>query len=517
MSLTRRDLFKGAGIAAASVAAAGALGGCAQKASASDDWMPSTWDYETDVLVIGYGGAGLWAAVTAKDEGEADVLVLEKAPSRGGGNSSINMGEYTWVDDIDGAVQYITGFSKGHTPEDIARAWAEECYQNMDYCDYWNIDTELKKGTNASGGTSSCEYPWIEGAEAMHVCSFGDPTKGGNAGWHTLDQARSDLGIEVVFNCHDEELIQNPDTKEIVGCYTLIGDDEAPKAVKARKGVVMTLGGFEFNDELKNEYCKCYPMSGFYGWPFNTGDGIKMVQNVGAQLWHMNNIIGSYNAYFKDFEWPYAFTVTPGANNYVMLDRLGKRWIAESTFLSPHVGWHEFEKFNDSTLADFERIPTWVIAGQEVIDAGPLGAVKGGVLNTPGGSTAIGMALEDIPSECGGFEGWSVDNQTEIEKGWIIKADTLEELCTKMAAVDNAPDAASVQATLETYNAYCDEGNDPAFDRTADTLAPVSLDGPFYAWPLYPGGCSTLGGPKKNTEANVVDCNDLHIPSLYAA
>ena len=53
MSLTRRDLFKGAGIAAASVAAAGALGGCAQKASASDDWMPSTWDYETDVLVIG--------------------------------------------------------------------------------------------------------------------------------------------------------------------------------------------------------------------------------------------------------------------------------------------------------------------------------------------------------------------------------------------------------------------------------------------------------------------------------
>ena len=131
-----------------------------------------------------------------------------------------------------------------------------------------------------------------------------------------------------------------------------------------------------------------------------------------------------------------------------MLDRLGKRWIAESTFLSPHVGWHEFEKFNDSTLADFERIPTWVIAGQEVIDAGPLGAVKGGVLNTPGGSTAIGMALEDIPSECGGFEGWSVDNQTEIEKGWIIKADTLEELCTKMAAVDNAPDAAS-STTLE--------------------------------------------------------------------
>ena len=46
----------------------------------------------------------------------------------------------------------------------------------MDYCDHWGVKTEKKKGTNASGGTSSCEYPWIDGAEAMHVCSFGDAT-----------------------------------------------------------------------------------------------------------------------------------------------------------------------------------------------------------------------------------------------------------------------------------------------------------------------------------------------------
>ena len=230
---------------------------------------------------------------------------------------------------------------------EVCQAWAEEAVQNPDYADEYGLEYTL-------GDSPRAEYNIFTGYEEMYVGS-GD---GYGAGFfEAMDQHRADRGIEVLFECHDEELIQNPDTKEIVGCYTLIGDDEAPKAVKARKGVVMTLGGFEFNDELKNEYCKCYPMSGFYGWPFNTGDGIKMVQNVGAQLWHMNNIIGSYNAYFKDFEWPYAFTVTPGANNYVMLDRLGKRWIAESTFLSPHVGWHEFEKFNDSTLADFERIP----------------------------------------------------------------------------------------------------------------------------------------------------------------
>ena len=518
MDLSRRNFIKSAGVAAAGAVAAGALSACSSgSSSSSSNWKPSKWDFETDVLVIGYGGAGLWAAITAKDEGKADVIVLEKAPTRGGGNSSINMGEYCWVDDVDGATQYVEAFTKGHTPEDIARAWAEECYKNMDYCDKWGIETQLKKGTNASGGTSSCEYPWLSGASAMHVCSFGPADQGGNGGWQALDAKRTDLGIEVKFSCHDESLIQDPDTKKIVGAYTYIGDDGKKYAVKARKGVIMTIGGFEFNDELKNKYLKCYPMNGFYGWPFNTGDGIKMVQDVGAQLWHMDNIIGSFNAWFKSFDWKYGFTMTPGANSYVMVDRLGSRWIAESTFLSPHVGWHEFQKFNDAKLCDFERIPSWVIMDQKVIDAGPLGAQRGGALNTPGGSTTIGMAVNDVPEECGGWMGWSKDNQTEISKGWIVKGSTIDELAANMAKVDDAPDAASIKATIEKYNGYCAAGSDPEFQRTAATLSAMSESGPYYAYPLYPGGCSTLGGPQKDVNAQVIDIDGNPIPGLYAA
>lgn len=88
-----------------------------------------------------------------------------------------------------------------------------------------------------------------------------------------MDQHRQDRGIEVLFECHDEELIQNPVTKEIIGCYTLMGDDAKPKAVKASKGVILCTGGFEFNEELQAKYLKCYPMRGFYGWKYNTGDG----------------------------------------------------------------------------------------------------------------------------------------------------------------------------------------------------------------------------------------------------
>lgn len=170
MGVSRRNFLKGAALAGVGAAGVAALGGCAQAAPAEDtSWMPASWDYETDVLVIGYGGAGMWASLIAADECAQQVLVLEKAPIEGGGKLS----------SVDG---------------------------------------------------------------------FGMLT------WRELDAKRQELGIEVMCDCHDEELIQNPVTKEIVGCYTLIGDDTTPKAVKARKGVIMCTGGFEFNEELKNYY-----------------------------------------------------------------------------------------------------------------------------------------------------------------------------------------------------------------------------------------------------------------------
>lgn len=416
------------------------------------------------------------------------------------------------MDDVEKATKYITGFSLGWTPEDLARAWAEECYNNLDYCDHWGVDAQIKKGTNASAGNLSVEYPYVEGAEAMHVCSVGD---NGNGFWQQLDKVRADLGIEVMFSCHDEELIQNPETKEIVGAYTLIGDDKTPKAVKARKGVILTLGGFEFNEDMKQQYLRCYPMRGFYGWPFNTGDGIPMITKVNAQLWNMNNTIGNANTWIKEFEQPYAFMLTPRSNNYIMVDRLGNRWRAESNFFNPHLGWHEFTKFNDAELCDFERIPTWVIMDKTGVEGGPLGQMKGGVLANPAFSTSIGMMLEDVPPECGAFEGWSEDNSVEIEKGWIKKGDTIEELIAQIDEVDR-PNVENVKAAIEAYNQYCAAGADPDFNRDPATLAPV-LEPPFYAYPLYPGGCTTLGGPKKNVNAQVLDTEDEVIPRLYAA
>ena len=114
-SISRRGFIAGA--AAAGALAVGASGAVADEARTS---VPETWDYECDFLVVGYGGAGLWGCLCGADECGMNVVALEKAPERGGGNTSINMGEFTVVNDKDGFVQYMQGFSKGMIPRRFA-------------------------------------------------------------------------------------------------------------------------------------------------------------------------------------------------------------------------------------------------------------------------------------------------------------------------------------------------------------------------------------------------------------
>lgn len=123
------------------------------------------------------------------------------------------------------------------------------------------------------------------------------------------------------------------------------------------------------------------------------------------------------------------------------------------------------------------------------------------------------MGREILPAALGGVEGWSKDNSEEIKKGWIKKGETLEELAK---AVGSPMDAATLKATVEAYNAYCDAKEDKQFGRNARMMAPVKTP-PFYAVPLYPGLVTTLGGPAINEKWQVVDPDGNPIPRLYTA
>ena len=263
-NISRRGFIVGA-TAGAGVLAAGATTAMAEEAPS---YMPANWDFECDFLVIGYGGAGLWGCLCGADECGMEVVALEKAPVRGGGNTSINMGEFTVVNDIDGFAQYMRGFSKGMIPEAVCQAWANEAARNVEYMNRYGIEPVDLGGSMASGFTRSCEYPQFDPNQpdgwSMSIYRYSWDYNGAY-GWEILDQARADLGVEVKFGCHDEELIQNPVTKEILGAYFYMGEDETRYAIKARKGVLLSTGGFEFNEEMQNESLKCYPARGMYG------------------------------------------------------------------------------------------------------------------------------------------------------------------------------------------------------------------------------------------------------------
>ena len=143
--VSRRSFLKGAGVAAAAVAGSAALAGCASGSTgaASGDWLPKSWDYECDLLVIGYGGAGMWASLIGADECGQEVIVLEKAPVEGGGNSRINNGEWTVIKDADKFKAYCTAFSQGQMEEKMIDAYIAEAERHTEYADKYGMTYEV--------------------------------------------------------------------------------------------------------------------------------------------------------------------------------------------------------------------------------------------------------------------------------------------------------------------------------------------------------------------------------------
>ena len=504
--VSRRSFLKGAGVAAAAVAGSAALAGCATDSAgaASGDWMPKSWDYETDLLVIGYGGAGMWASLIGADECGQEVIVLEKAPVEGGGNSRINNGEWTIVEENekDRFKKYIKAFTHGKTPDNMIEAWVNECARNTEYADKYGMTYEVSEVALAG---AIPEYYFLDDNAYEGSCKLSSVDGFGMLTFRELDAQREKLGVQVLFDCHDERLIQNPETKEIVGAYTMIGSEE--KTVKARKGVIMTCGGFEFNEDLKNEYLKCYPFK-FEGWQYNTGDGIKMAEDVGAKLWHMDMAISMYSMWTRDPENDFSILYFMPDVSYFIVNRLGTRYVNENNLRSPHNGWHTLLHFDDA-IDDYDRIPSWGIFDQSCFDAGKLSTSQGDFFE-------CGNFASDLPDEIRAWDGWSQDNKAELEKGWIIKGDTIEELAKKIKDFDHWMDPETLKATFDEYQEFCEAGKDARFDRDAKTLKALDA-GPYYAVSIYPGSCSTLGGPMKNEHGQVLDTAQNPIPRLYSA
>jgi succinate dehydrogenase/fumarate reductase flavoprotein subunit len=160
--------------------------------------------------------------------------------------------------------------------------------------------------------------------------------------------------------------------------------------------------------------------------------------------------------------------------------------------LKPHTAAYELGVF-DSHKLEYPRVPSYHIFDRRRIEYGPLGQLTSG------------------PSGPHQLYKWSRDNSAELRKGWIVRGETVAELASNIGV---PPD--NLEKTVQLWNKYCEVGNDPDFGR--NPLELVSLDNPpFYAIKLLPGGSNTLGGPRKNSRAQVMNPFGEPIPGLYAA
>ena len=452
----------------------------------SEYTVPSNWDTEAEIVIVGFGGAGAAASITASDLG-AKVIILEKAPQgRHGGNTKVAAQGYLNPDSIEGAVAYLTAMCGPYeVPEDMVQVWAEEVCQNNDWIS--SIGGDPQEHQFQVG----IEYPELPGSESTHKFHHGD-ILGYSETWKFFDKAVQERPIEILYETPGKELIQNDITKEIIGVKAI--RDGKPYYVKATKGVILTCGGFENNQEMIRNYLPGIPYCYTNGSPYNEGDGITMAMTVGAELWHMNNFAGPSFALKVD-EFPTSFSMqalhfskeTPGG--MIVIGSNGGR------FWDEKYKTHHGKVKNNGVWAPLTApCPLYMIFDHTLLTSGPL------YDKTP--SHGWNQMVDQYD--------WSDSNEAELAKGWIKKADTIEDLADQINH-----DPAVLQDTINKWNYSCELGEDIEYERKL-MLNPL-VTAPFYAVELSPTMLNTQGGPRRNTNAQIIRPDGSPIPRLYSS
>lgn len=536
--ISRRSFIRGGAI----VAAAGgfALAGCAAPAETTADAapksnaLPETWDRETDVVVVGTGSI-ISAALRAYDNG-LDVLVLEKHPTWFGGTTALSGGGMTCPNSTENLEKgskeiprtvlknYLTSVAEGQSSDEVIDMMLDNYALAVDYlneeCGYqW-----VSRGP-VENMSYNFYYPFPEIEDEYSSCpsfvSAGVHEATGKASGRALPEfakdALDDRGIEVLMGTPATKLIYNGNPAlgdgEVVGVWA--DSPDGPIAIKARYAVVLGTGGFDQNREMVQHYIN-HPIYTTCAVETNTGDGHIMAMELGASMRNMNevfnhcfNMMGNPDRYVSvdlslddgkiNSEQQNPVWITPGMTGSIIVNKHGERFTCEGASYDLFGRcWDTY----DTGRREWRNIPGYVIADKTY--AGALGN------GTP--------KLTDM-IESGDFP------------EWVHPFDNMEDLADGMGI-----DKENLLATVERWNAMCEEGVDKDWNRGVGTwdkfttgnaervesgelknpcMAPLK-EGPFYCVELHPGMLQTSGGMEINGNAQVKNVRGEVIPRLYA-
>ncbi len=478
----------------------------------------SGFDEAFDVVVVGFGFAGGISAIAAAERG-ARVLLLEKMPDPGG-ISICSAGGVRTTSSARDALAYLRATNAGTAPDETLRALADGMANVGGFIE----ELAATSGAKVVHVQTDANYPF-EGYRSFGFASIADvpgfdprrdfPHVRGLRGGARLFkvvlhnvQARP---IEVRLASRARELVRSADGR-VEG--VVVETDGRRRRIRAAGGVVLACGGFEAASDMKIQYWQEKPVlpSAFLG---NTGDGIRMAQAVGADLWHMWHYHGTYGLRHVDPDYPYGIRLTrfrdwtPGNGldaeaevpafftaahdvrmPWIVVDQSGRRYMNEYPPYCGDTGHRPMIHF-DPVTQTYPRIPSHLVTDGRAFESHALGF----------------PTYNDRRME---FE-WSKDNRRELELGLIHKAGSIEELATLTGA-----DAAHLHESVERWNRFCREGRDADYGREPWSMAELSGP-PYYTAAVWPMVANTQGGPVHDARQRVLNAFGSPIGGLYAA
>ncbi len=508
------------GATATSVAVRMAVSDCCKQAGADVSQLETplakseeTEEYSVDVVVVGMGGSGTAAALSAAENG-ASVMALDKA-GKWGGTSAITSGPMTvnapsqveaeydqWSDPItketrvkkageplvDGDalyedwIAYTTVDGVQHAKVDIVRALIDGSGETLDWMSANGFSFEPAKG-------------FVGGKWGIFASYSGNKEQTEQFFANVYDRYEKKLGGQYLLETEATGLLM--EDGQVAGVSAVKKD--GTKVIVHADSVILATGGFGGNPQMQEEYLG--ESWRLYGMAQNQGTGIEMALSAGAASYNidmppMSHFVAPYTI-MTSFEKPLDNDIPYGlvcSGEVMAVDQTGSRFVAENMLAMN--AYKNGAKYY--TILSADQIAVLREQGLSQAASGRYLSQGGVPENTP--LTNIDAVLDQ-----------------GIKMGFIYKADTLEGLVEAIGNEKMVLD--NLMASVTQYNEAAD-GAEDAFGKTPELferLGGINPESEYYiAVTGAPYIYSTCGGIEVNTDMQVLDERGNAIKGLYA-
>lgn len=433
--------------------------------SASAGMRQQTWNRETDVVVVGGGLAGYCAAIGAAESG-AEVLLLEKQPQVGG--STVLSGGFIAFAGTDAQREAGIEDSNERLFADLRRAGGE---QNDERLLRIYVDNQLDTYRWLKSQGLGFKSPQLSSAQSVPRAHPVDPEALMS---RMVALAEATGRVRTLLASPAQRLVRPKTGGPVAGVVASLAGK--PRAIRARRGVVLAAGGFSRNEEMLRNFVPNQAKAVRYGGAGNTGDGIKMAWALGADFRDMAYIKGTFgfhpDARLKPGrDW----TKLPVYRGAIAVNKRAQRFVDESL---------SYKLLGDAVLQQPDGI-AYQILDQGIMD----------------------QAADGVPP---------FDFRSAVRRELMHQADSLGELAQRIGI-----DARQLAATVARYNRFVETGRDEDFGRDGlsthyGKLAKIER-APFYAYPSTSGVIATYCGLAVDPETRVLDVFGEAIGGLFAA